>query len=163
MSQQQNKQAKQAAEQAFANYVAFKAGRKLSEMNDAEQQQALALHAAFCEADDVVNAMDEAVKVSGLNVGLILRGIDYAAPDGVIDYDGVCIWITGSSVAGSAEALEMLACHLHEACDSNLTNQQEWRILDNGTEFNDFAEKALQRSIEAAERQAAKIRAGIQG
>lgn len=159
--------AQAAADEAAAAYVAYKAGRKLSEMNDAEQQQALALHAAFCKADDKVNELDEAIKVSGLNVDLILRGIDYAAPEGFIDYDEACIyggsfiWITGSSVTGSAEALNALASHLNEACDENLTIQQEARIENSGTEFNDFTDKALRRSIEAAERQAQKIWAAL--
>jgi len=157
--------AQAAADEALAQFNAFRethlTGRKFNDLTEDQQREYFALHAAFCKADDKVNELDEAIKVSGLNIGLILRAVDYAAPDGVIDYDGIRIWITLSSVTGSAEALSMLASHLYDACDENLTSQQEFRISDNGTEFNDFTDKALRRSIEAAERQAQKIWAAL--
>ena len=148
--------AQAAADQAFAAYVAFKAGRKLSQMNDAEQQQALDLHAAFCKADDEVNQLDEVVRVRGINTHSVALAIDCGGK-GEIETEAGAVNIQATYVEGTPEALEALADWVVAAADYNIDERQQ-DASDYGTAFCDTR---IERMVAAAERQAAKIRAAV--
>jgi len=147
MSQQQNKQ----ADAAWNAYTTFKAGRSLSQMNDADLAQAMRLHQAFLAADDVQ-------RVRGINTNSVMMAIDHGGK-GEIETEAGLVNIQATFVEGAPKALEALADWIEDAADYNIDERQQ-DASDYGTTFCDTR---IERMTKAAERQAAKIRAGIQG
>ena len=147
MSSNQNTQ----AAAAWNAYTTFKAGRSLSQMNEADLAEALRLHEAFLAADAVV-------RVRGVNTNSVALAIDWGGRGELRMPEGGAVNIQATYIEGSPEALVALADWIEDNADYNVDERNQ-DASDYGTPF---CEARIRRTVRSAELQAAKIRAAAE-
>lgn len=145
MSQKMNPE----AARLWNAYLAAKAGRSLAEMPQAEAEAACAIHEEFCRADS-------RIRVRGVNVGALQRAIDCGG-DEIELPSGEIVRCGRTFLEGSREGLEEFIGWAEECGPDNI--EAIYEMIDASEEFRAML---IQRSIEAVDRAADKVRSQIQ-